>query len=366
MSSHAKLSQAIRIAYGRFDLRTALLSVLVVLVVDQIARLENFAFDAAEFAKFDRYRFINPSAWLVTMVPCVLVADALVAQGARPFRTYVNAAVLGSTLASAVQIVARLVFGSQIVPYPADPLNAAMQPVYLTCNFLIYGGAATLAYAYLRSAYVAGSVQRRAELLRLDVRRTTLELRLQSMQARVDPTLLFDTLAAVGPLYDVDASRADRLLDALIAFLRAALPQRLAEPSNFAQELDLLRAYIEVVKTRRGGGLDVVFALSDEAHGARLPPMLLLPLVDHLLAHRCSPGDATIRLQITARVSGHRFEVALCHDSAAPPLPIPAILRDRLSALFDTEGRIDVDATVDHGIRMVLEVPHVTTDRGPR
>ena len=76
-----------------------------------------------------------------------------------------------------------------------------------------------------------------------EAQRRLVHARLQAVQARIDPQLLFDMLDAVRRSYEDDASRAERLLDELIAFLRAALPRLRSASSSVPREAELARAY---------------------------------------------------------------------------------------------------------------------------
>jgi hypothetical protein len=90
---------------------------------------------------------------------------------------------------------------------------------------------AVLAYDYrVRSARRA-AVLREARLQAAGVLRRTAEVRLQALQARIDPRFLFDALAAVERIHDIDAAAGDRLLDNLIKYLRAVVPDLVATRS---------------------------------------------------------------------------------------------------------------------------------------
>ena len=72
------------------------------------------------------------------------------------------------------------------------------------------------------------------------------------MQARVEPQFLFNTLAQVRQLYDSDAPLAGKMLDDLIAYLRAALPHLRESSSTLGKEAALARAYLDIVRVRLG------------------------------------------------------------------------------------------------------------------
>jgi len=118
-----------------------------------------------------------------------------------------------------------------------------------------------------------------AELARADSQRDIVASRLQVLQARVEPALLFDALDDVKRAYAHAPAVADALLDDLIAYLRAALPQMRGGPSTLEREARLAEAYLRVTPAGRDGQLVTGTRIADDLGGMPFPPMVLLPLV---------------------------------------------------------------------------------------
>jgi hypothetical protein len=149
-----------------------------------------------------------------------------------------------------------------------------------------------LFFAHLRSSRKHEAAAARlavAQAAHLESRRRSAQMRLQAVQARVDPQLLFAMLEAVRQCYEHDASRAERLLDELIAFLRAALPRLRSTSSSVACEAELARAYAQLHALAGAVDVSMTLDLSPEALGARFPPGVLLPLLDDALRARAGP-----------------------------------------------------------------------------
>ena len=174
-------------------------------------------------------------------------------------------------------------------PGPSSRTLIRVHPIYVAMHWLLFGGAAVVFYGERRLAQIALQRLRSAELDRIARSREVVESKLQAMQARVEPTFLFNTLAHVARLYRRDVPLADRMLDELVAFLRAAMPHMRYTSSTVAQEAELVRAYVGVVRIRLGRRLDISIDVDSDAADARLPPMTLLPLVDHRLRRLRSP-----------------------------------------------------------------------------
>ena len=144
-----------------------------------------------------------------------------------------------------------------------------------------------LAYFFRRRDTRTAQALHAAELARADVQRMTLAADLQTMQARVEPAFLFDTLGEIGDLLDRDHARGERMLDELIAYLRATLPDMRASrvhagPRGRDRGLVAVHPRAPRQRTRRRG-----VAIPAALEAASFPPMMLLPL---LTAHRRWPA----------------------------------------------------------------------------
>ena len=124
-----------------------------------------------------------------------------------------------------------------------------------------------------------------AELDRVHAERATLASRLKVMQARVEPELLFGVLSDVRRFYEREPAIADALLDDLIGYLRATLPQLRGEASTLGREVALAAAYLRLSPPGRFGRLAVDVSIGTGTEHLAFPPMVLLPLAHRIAAH---------------------------------------------------------------------------------
>lgn len=172
---------------------------------------------------------------------------------------------------------------------------------------------------------------------------------LRAMQARVEPELLFSALLAIDEAYQRGVHEGEQALDALIAYLRAALPAETSGTSTVAAELELVRSYLRVVELVSAAKLRVEVAVDAPAQTRPLPAMLLLPLVRWTL-------DGAASLSMDARVHERRLELTLKSDSrAAAPGDISG-LQARLAQLFAGAARLET-APGPNGRDARLEIP---------
>src|SRR5690606_16351596 len=121
---------------------------------------------------------------------------------------------------------------------------------------LFGGGLALRAYFSERRRWEEHRHARELEAMAARVREA--DLRLGVLQAQVEPHFLFNTLASVRALVRQDPAQAEAALDALVAFLRTAIP-RLRDDhrllSTLGQQLDICTSYLAVMQVRTGGRL---------------------------------------------------------------------------------------------------------------
>ena len=223
-----------------------------------------------------------------------------------------------------------------------------------------FSGAATSSlmlialYAMLEARRRATEDLHAVRVAALAAGRSVLEGDLRAMQARVDPDLLFDTLLAVDRAYAGSIRSGEKALDALIGFLRAALPAEAVATCTVARELEHVRAYLAVRELLSASRPDVEMGTEPAAREAPMPAMLMLPLVRWAL-----DGRPAARLELRVRLREGALGISVETD-AAEGQPSPggdlAGVRKRLMHLYQERGRLDV--STDAGKRRaVMEIP---------
>lgn len=295
------------------------------------------------------------------------VADEFVARGAPRIAAYAAGVVAGSALGALAEwLVHRALgpFANSIPGLRLDLLNA--NPLFVFFEYLIWGSICVWIYVNRRDEMRARSRATASQLLRAQTQRRALEAQLQALQAQVEPRFLLDTLASVRDRYRLDAQAGSAALGALIAYLRGVLPQLRAPSSRLGREIELVRAWLDVLRTT--GGARVHFAATFDAAfaDADMPPMVLLPLVN--LAWRRSQ-DAPFTVEVAAHRDGRMLRVSLRFDGSTPFAgddveTALAPIRARLRALYGDDGRLALQRAGTHVV--VVGVPLEPTDRRHR
>ena len=300
----------------------------------------------------------------------VLAADEAVERGAHSRRSYLVAVIAGGVVAAIAQYVIRGLFDWRVISTADEFLLRIMQPAYLFFNQITVAALATFVYASLRNSRRAATRRNAAEIARLEARRRTLESKLQAMQARVEPQFLFNTLAQVRHLYESDAGKAGKMLDDLIAYLRAALPYLRESSSTVGKEGALASAYLDIVRIRLGERLSFDITIPAALADARMPPMMLLPLIDHALVYGLEKSQSEGTMRIDCVVGDGKLRLTIT-DSGAGFLPGGndadlQDIRERLDALYGHEAQFRSERLDVLGTRAILEIPYETADRSHR
>ena len=207
----------------------------------------------------------------------------------------------------------------------------------------------------------------RLHLRQKALRQEALEAQLRLLQAQIEPHFLFNTLANVQSLMDHDGPRAKRMLEAFSEYLRAGLAQLRQADSTLGAELDMSQAYLELLQIRMQDRLCFTITASDAARAARLPTLLLQPLVENAIHHGLEPKIEGGRVLVTATVNNGRLEVRVLDDGMGLDAPRRSLrsgtgmavanLRARLHTRFGDDAALTL-APLVAGTEARLDLPY--------
>ncbi|MFN7433087.1 MAG: sensor histidine kinase, partial [Betaproteobacteria bacterium] len=191
--------------------------------------------------------------------------------------------------------------------------------------------------------------------------RQALDAQLRALQAQIEPHFLFNTLANVTGLIERQPADARRMLERLIELLRASLSASRAEQVTLAQELELCRAYLEIVALRMAGRLHYAIEADEAARRRPVPPLLLQPLVENAIQHGLEPKIEGGRVLVLAQQQGEALELIVQDDGAGFGNLTRgggvglSNLRERLATLFGDRARLTIeDAQPGTRVRLLL------------
>lgn len=268
----------------------------------------------------------------------------------------VLAVIVGSVLGT---ILAGFVKGRDISSMFTERLVGVAISMGLGIGF----GCVVVAAVILRAKHARDQARiAQAEAERHQLEKNVLEARLQLMQAQVEPHFLFNTLANVQHLVETDAPSASRMLESLIQYLRAALPQMREGATNLGREVDMARAFLDIHRIRMGTRLDYAIEVPPSLRQRPFPPMMLISLVENAIKHGVDPCCDQGRITIRAIDEGGRLRVSVADTGeGVKPQQGGGVgltnIRERLKALYGSRANLVLEENAPRGVVASIEVP---------
>ena len=169
--------------------------------------------------------------------------------------------------------------------------------------------------------------------------------RLAELQSRIRPHFLFNTLNTALTLVRLDPERAEGVLEDLAELFRVALSEH-GQAVTLQEEVELAKRYLAIEQIRFGQRLQVIWELDDAAAGARVPPLLLQPLVENAVRHGVEPAAEGGTIRVRTRVRLGRAEILITNNvpgHASEPGNGMALnnVRERLRLMHDVAAQFD-------------------------
>ncbi len=232
------------------------------------------------------------------------------------------------------------------------------------------------------------TVERQADRLeRLEAQATSAQLAM--LRYQLNPHFLFNTLNSISTLVLLKQTEpANAMLTRLSGFLRHTLITEPGSQVTLAQEVETLQLYLDIERMRFEERLRTNFDIEEAALDARLPSMLLQPLVENAVKYAVSPQEDGAEITLTARVVGQRLRIAVTDDGPGADGPVQlsmlehaqdsaggiadrrvstgvglANIRNRLMQSYDDDHLFETRSQAGGGFTVLIEIPFETERR---
>jgi signal transduction histidine kinase len=193
---------------------------------------------------------------------------------------------------------------------------------------------------------------------------------LAMLRYQLNPHFLFNTLNSISTLVLLrQTERANAMLARLSSFLRYTLANEPTAKVTLAQEVETLKLYLEIEKMRFEERLRPHFRIEPDTIGARLPSLLLQPLIENAIKYAVTPAENGADIWLTATREGQavRIEVADNGDGCGGEIAASqstgvglANIRDRLSQAYGASHRFETRQNEQGGFSVIIEIPFET------
>jgi len=210
-------------------------------------------------------------------------------------------------------------------------------------------GVATTSVEVMRARLQAATEElRRRQLEDERARQLIVQARLSSLESRVHPHFFFNTLNSISALIREDPRKAERTVERLAALLRYSLDHSARGLVPLHRELHVVEDYLEIEKTRFGDRLRFTVDVPPDLGDLDVPPFALQTLVENSIKHAVAPNRHGGEIDISARLASGSLLLEVSDDG--PGFDRATIqhghglenLEERLTALFDGAGRLDM------------------------
>jgi LytS/YehU family sensor histidine kinase len=190
---------------------------------------------------------------------------------------------------------------------------------------------------------------------------------------QIQPHFLFNTLNTISSLLQRDAEAADRMISRLGDLLRLTLEERDSSESTLQRELELVRRYAEIEQIRFDEWLSVEFDVDAGVLPARVPGMLLQPLIENAIRHGIAPLGRPGHIRVSAARAGSDLLLVVEDDGVG--LPVDGGVRrgigltataERLEHLYGSAQQLSIENVEPTGTRVTLRIPFVATSHDER
>ena len=219
-------------------------------------------------------------------------------------------------------------------------------------------------------------LEREREMARLALETSQLETKLahaqlDALKMQLHPHFLFNTLNSISVLIHDDAKAANRMLVRLSELLRVALKRESSQEVSLKDELEFLRGYLEIEQVRFQDRLQVDFDVEKETLDARVPNLILQPLVENAIKHGIAPLAEAGKILIETRRQNGFVQLSVSDNGAG----LNDLVKDtngiglkntqeRLEKLYGEKQHFEITSKEGGGLQVKIKIPFHTSGNG--
>jgi two-component system, LytTR family, sensor kinase len=197
---------------------------------------------------------------------------------------------------------------------------------------------------------------------------------LAMLRYQLNPHFLFNTLNSISTLVLLkQTERANAMLARLSSFLRYTLANESTAKVTLAQEVETLKLYLEIEKMRFEDRMRPHFRVDPETIGAKLPSLLLQPLIENAIKHAVTPSETGADIWITASREGEAVRIEVADNGGGGNADMAATqstgvglanIRERLVQAYGNAHGFTTRTNERGGFSVIIEIPYQSGDEG--
>ena len=216
-----------------------------------------------------------------------------------------------------------------------------------------------------QSVLQAEASARDEQIKRTEAQSIARDAQLKMLRYQLNPHFLSNTLNAINSLIELgEADKAQKMTVQLSQFLRYSLDNDPDTLIPLQKEIDATNLYLEIEKTRFGDRLDIQYQISEEAYSAKVPSLLLQPIIENSMKHAISRNENGGKISIEARKEGSRLVLILSDTGNGKPAKEPTLtgvglknIQQRLKTLYNNDHELVFSNEIGPGLSTIIDLP---------
>ena len=252
---------------------------------------------------------------------------------------------------------------SYVLIWQGEPAPSVWRALHVAfIRFLVLATLLTMVAEFQRLEVLGLEAMLSAETERDMLEQQTLQARLKTLEAQIEPHFLFNTMATLRRLYDTDADAGRATFDRFIRYLEFAVPSMRVSRCTLGREVDLIEAFLDLQRVRMGKRLEYRVDIPPLIRSLEVPPMMLLTLVENAIKHGLAPKREGGRIDIRARVVDGALQLDVadtgCGFSGTSGGGTGlANIHARLAGLFGARASLSLEPRTPSGMIASISMP---------
>jgi len=322
---------------------------------------------------------LNLAYWYIPalLAPVIMTWGTSESLGRRRWPVQVLVHVAGALTYSVVHTAIMMALRAALMAETGLPKNYSSWWTYSLAQYLTQLDWLLMTYLFLIGLAHALAYRRESEARALNsaqLETRLVEAQLQALQRQLHPHFLFNTLNTISGLIRTDPEAADVMIDRLGDLLRMTLHTSGVQEVPLKDELDVLQKYLDIEQTRFGNRLRVTMNIEPDTLDAKVPNLLLQPLVENAIRHGIAPNARPGWIAIDSELTGSQLTIHI-RDSGNGLPPDRLMALNRGVGLENTRGRLEhlypsafqfTFSNIERGfcvtVRIPFQVEHATAE----
>ncbi len=203
----------------------------------------------------------------------------------------------------------------------------------------------------------------------LQLQRDLAKAQLQSIQSRLEPHFLFNTLNSISTLVYTNPGKADEMIGQLSDLLRQVLARSETQEILLREEMGLLRDYLAIQKIRFPDRLQIREEIDEDTLDGLVPTLILQPLAENAVRHGIEPKaepstllissqrDDKGNIELVVEDDGIGWENSPKSSGSSGGIGLSNI-RSRLDSLYEEKGTVNISTPPGGGTRISIRFPY--------